>query len=325
MARPSAPHPCLIFMPLFKHPTSIRYTGRFAPSPTGALHLGSLSTALASWLDAKAHHGLWYLRIEDIDPPREQHGASTAIIQSLRAHGLCWDGDILFQSTRLHAYQQALEQLQAANHCFYCRCSRQSLASYTQRTTTNMPIPTIATESYPGFCRAQRAPYDTPCAIRLKTNEPYQAFTDRLLGLQTPATLPPQQYADFVIQRKDGLFAYQLACVVDDIAQGVNACVRGSDILDSTFKQAYLYRYFQQMPPSYLHLPVINNAQGQKLSKQNHAPALNNDNACNNLLIALTHLRQPLPPTTQRSAPASILQWAVAHWDIHAIPAVAAI
>lgn len=278
------------------------YIGRFAPSPTGPLHMGSLYTAVASYLDARARQGQWLLRIEDLDPPREQPGATASIIRSLEAHGLLWDGDIMYQSQRHAAYDAALDWLLEHHLAFYCHCSRQSLAAWP--------------DTYPGFCRNHRQKPDYPCAIRLKADLPARPFTDRLMGLQTPGEVDKNLFLDFVIFRKDGFHAYQLAVVIDDIAQGVTHIVRGSDILDSTFRQEYLYRYLGQPLPQYLHLPLVLGHDGQKLSKQNLAPAIDDRNACSNLLQVLQWLGQPLPPAAHQSTPGALLAWAAAHWDI---------
>lgn len=286
---------------------SAQYIGRFAPSPTGPLHLGSLYTAVASYLDARAHQGKWLLRIEDLDPPREQAGATEQIIHSLRMHGLHWDDNIILQSQRHARYEETIQQLLQQQLCYYCSCSRKDLAGYD--------------ENYPGFCRSRHLTgKDEPCAIRLRAEPPAPAFTDRHLGRQQPQPLPAGLVNDFVIKRKDGLYAYQLAVVVDDIAQGVNHIVRGSDILESTFKQLYLYRYLQATPPTYLHLPVINNPQGQKLSKQNLAAAIDDNTPCANLLLCLQLLNQPPPPPDGQQTPAAILAWAGKHWDIRRLP-----
>lgn len=288
------------------------HIGRFAPTPSGPLHQGSLYTALASFLDAKAHQGQWLLRIEDIDPPREQAGATDAIIDCLHQHGLLWDGEILYQSQRTSAYHAALEQLINQGKAYYCQCSRQQLQAYHGE--------------YSGHCRHLLLSKSADCAVRLLTTKELDtSFVDRLQGLQQCPTLPAGHCHDFVIFRRDQLFAYQLAVVVDDITQGVTDIVRGSDILDSSFRQAYLYHYFQAKKPRYLHLPVLNNQQAQKLSKQNKAQAVNPANAKENLLTALYQLNQVLPPAGERHTIADILQWAIRHWQINRLQAVMAI
>ena len=282
------------------------YIGRFAPSPTGPLHLGSLFAAVASYLDAKANNGRWLLRIEDLDPPREQPGSAQSIIESLKAHGLDWDGAIIYQSQREQAYEEAIKQLQSAHLCYLCDCSRQQLRPYG--------------DLYPGYCREKQLTAQHRCAIRLIANPPADSFNDRLQGWQSAPEVENGYFNDFIIKRKDGLYAYQLAVVIDDIHQGITDIVRGSDILDSTFKQIYLYNYMQQPPPGYLHLPVINNRQGQKLSKQNLAQPIKNSSAASNLVQTLKLLNQQLPPEHKQQNSREILQWATNHWDVTRIP-----
>ena len=283
-----------------------RYIGRFAPTPSGPLHLGSLYTAVASYLDARANNGLWLLRIEDIDPPREQPGASDAIIACLNQHGLLWDGDILYQSLRSKAYDQAIALLQAAGHCFYCDCSRKQLAH--------------CQGEYSGHCRHRQLTDNGKRALRLRTDTPINCdFDDRLQGHQQLPPAPAGCCHDFVIRRRDGLYAYQLAVVVDDIAQGVTDVVRGSDILDSTFRQAWLYHYLGQPRPAWLHLPVLTGSNGQKLSKQNLAEAVDDNHPADNLRTVLRLLRQPAPPADCRQ-PGSILAWAAQCWQPQRLP-----
>ncbi len=287
------------------------YIGRFAPSPTGPLHAGSLYTALASYLDARHHQGQWLLRIEDLDPPREQPGATASILRSLHSHALHWDGDVLYQSQRHARYQARLDELLANGEAFYCDCSRKMLASVAPH--------------YPGTCHTRHTTPTKPeqYAIRLLTNGDARGFTDQLLAEQHQTAAPNGLYNDFVIKRRDQLFAYQLAVVVDDIDQAVTHVVRGSDILDSTFKQGYLYEKFQQPVPTYLHLPVLTHADGQKLSKQNYAPAIDDQQPANNLRDALRLLNQPLPPAHYDVA--DILAFAIEHWSIDHLTACLAL
>lgn len=276
---------------------SVSYIGRFAPSPTGLLHLGSLYTAVASYLDAKAHNGKWLVRIEDLDPPREQPGASDAIIQQLCDHGLHSDDSIVYQSQRLQHYQSACLQLLAKKQAFFCSCSRKALQDYQG--------------FYPGFCRQCHQAPTTDTAIRLQVTQSIQEFIDASQGLQKNP-LPAHLYDDFIIKRKDQLFAYQLAVVIDDIAQDVNHIVRGIDILPSTFRQLALYQTLGHKPPGYRHLPVISFGQ-QKLSKQNHAPALKSQNARENLCYVLQLLGQRKPKNSQSVE--HILETAIHHWQ----------
>lgn len=259
------------------------YIGRFAPSPTGPLHFGSLVCALASYLDAKRHGGQWLLRIEDIDPPREQPGAADAIKRTLEAHGLYWDGEVRYQSQRSDAYWECLNELKKLDLVYPCNCTRARLASL------NGP--------YDGHCRRHPPPAGEACALRLKVIELPEAFRqvnnniefrDRICGAQSENI--EMISGDFVTHRKDGLFAYQLAVVVDDIDQGVTDVVRGDDLLDTTARQIFLYHILGKTPPSYAHIPVIKDAQGNKLSKQNHAPAVDDSTPVENLQRALTCL-----------------------------------
>jgi glutamyl-Q tRNA(Asp) synthetase len=231
------------------------YRGRFAPSPTGPLHFGSLVTALGSYLDAKAHGGEWLVRMEDIDTPRVVPGAAGDILRTLEHFGLEWDGPVLYQSSRIDAYEAALAGLRDRGLVFPCTCSRKD-----------------AGDRYPGTCRS--GPRGQRCAIswRLRVDGETVHFNDRRLGAQSQNV---EDYAgDFVLKRADGLFAYQLAVVVDDAAQGITDVVRGEDLLDSTARQILLQRALDLPQPRYLHLPVVLNALGQKLSKQTGAEPL---------------------------------------------------
>lgn len=229
------------------------YVGRFAPSPTGPLHLGSLFAAVVSWLDARAADGRWLLRIEDIDPPREIEGATDAILRALEAHGLGWDGPVLMQSTRDEAYAAALARLDAAGALFRCTCSRRQLRE--------------AGGTYPGTCRNRTRTGSGPAALRVRVAPGEIRFVDRVQGpCGQDLSLDP---GDFVVRRKDGLWAYQLAVVVDDAEQGITDVVRGVDLLDSTPRQIHLQHLLGLPTPRYLHFPVLRRrGDGSKLSKQ---------------------------------------------------------
>jgi glutamyl-Q tRNA(Asp) synthetase len=283
---------------------SSTYVGRFAPSPTGPLHFGSLLGALASFLDARAHQGRWLLRIEDIDPPREVDGAIPAILDCLIAHGLHWDGEVLYQSTRIAIYREISQQLLATEHAFFCTCSRTDLADQGG--------------IYSGRCRRCKTQPTVPHAIRLQVDNSAICFDDAIQGNIEQGL--PAEVGDFVIFRKENLPAYQLAVVVDDAAQGVSHIVRGSDLLDSTPRQIFLQRCLQLSKFQYAHIPVIANAFGQKLSKQTFANPLDNQRAAENLCDALQFLGQVSPPPAIAGEPAAILNWATAHWDIQRIP-----
>ncbi len=286
------------------------YIGRFAPSPTGELHAGSLYAALASYLDAKAHNGIWLVRIEDIDAPRVVDGSADNIIESLALHGLTSDRPVLYQSTRTPRYETVLQQLIDQQRCFYCTCSRKNLTGISH---------------YSGACRNYRH-QRSEASIRIQVpSQGVEHFHDRVQGLQHPPSLDEGTVFDFIIKRKDNFFSYQLACVVDDIDQGVTHIVRGMDILDSTFKQVFLYRMLNEQPPSYLHLPIIVNQTGQKLSKQNFATPINNEQACFNLVTALTALNQPTPAPSNISNVDAILDFAIHHWQPERINALSQI
>lgn len=273
------------------------YIGRFAPTPSGPLHFGSLVTALASWLDARAAHGRWYVRIEDIDPPREQPGAADHILRTLEGFGLTWDGPVLYQHDRDEAYQAALELLLTQRDAFACSCSRKTL--------TNHLI-------YPGYCHSGPQHPEQPLAIRLKVDPSAWAYwQDRIQGKQQHRL---GDYGDVVIRRKDKLWAYQLAVVIDDAAQGITDIVRGLDLLTSTPWQHWLQHCLHLPQPRYAHLPLVLADNGQKLSKQNHAPAIDQQQALPLLCQALNMLGQPLPDQKPCDIE-TLLAHAVDHWN----------
>lgn len=275
-----------------------QYIGRFAPSPTGKLHLGSLYAALASFVDAKAHQGKWLVRIEDIDPPREEAGATDAIINALHAHGLVADEPITYQHNQYPRYQQLINQLLKQHQAYYCSCSRKELIGFNGY--------------YNGKCRDNTEATSKPCAIRLKVDDQKLRFDDLLLDTQQQAKAPEGLYEDFIIKRKDQLYAYQLAVVADDITAHVNTVVRGQDLLSCTFKQLQLYRCLDKTPPQYLHLPLLFQ-NGQKLSKQNYAKPINDLKAGENLQYALTLLGQKTDPRLKQVN--DIVNFAIEHWD----------
>lgn len=279
-----------------------RYRGRFAPTPSGPLHFGSLVAALGSYLDARQAGGDWLLRIEDIDPPRCPAGASDTILRQLEAFGLHWDGPVYYQSDRHDAYQAALERLIDQGLAYPCSCSRKQWRDH--------PI-------YPGWCRGGVREPDRPVAWRLRSDlglRPVE-WQDRLFGAQRfdPATL-----GDVVLKRKDGLWAYQLAVVVDDAAQGITDIVRGHDLLDNTPWQRQLQAALGLPEPRYLHLPLILGADGQKLSKQNLAPALPREGPEVRRLLhrALEALDQAPAPGLIREPVAVQLAEAIPRWSV---------
>jgi len=291
--------------PQVKHPTP--YVGRFAPSPTGPLHFGSLLSAIASYLDARANKGTWLVRMEDLDPPREPPGAAAEILAQLQQFDLEWDGAVLYQSSRLTAYAEALQQLLDAGLCYACACTRPQV-----RAMGNV---------YNGHCREARLATTARTAMRVKTQPLEIVVNDAVQGQYKTALAT--ECGDFIIRRKDGLFAYQLAVVVDDAYQGVTHIIRGYDLLDSTPRQIYLQQLLHLNPPQYGHIPVIVDARGEKLSKQTFAPAIDATQA-----VTLTHsvlqlLGQSPPPISSFSNNRAQLQWAIEHWDIQAVPKLA--
>lgn len=253
----------------------MNYIGRFAPSPSGPLHLGSLTAAMASYLDALAHGGRWLLRIEDIDPPREQPGASEDFIRTLRALGFQWHGEVEFQSRRTAHYQAVLDTLREAGRVYGCGCSRRD----------------IGDGRYAGTCRNGIAEGRALRAWRVRTSGAPLEWHDRLRGRFVEDV--EQSVGDFVVLRADGLWAYQLAVVIDDAAQGITDIVRGDDLLDSTARQIFLQRLLGYPTPRYLHIPVVRASDGQKLSKQTGAAALDLDRPLDMLELAARQLALP--------------------------------
>jgi glutamyl-Q tRNA(Asp) synthetase len=277
------------------------YVGRFAPSPTGALHFGSLVAALASWLDARAARGRWLVRMEDLDAPREQQGAADLILRTLERLGLTWDGPVLYQSSRREAYVCALEKLRA--YSYWCGCTRREIADW------SLGIAADGASIYPGTCRTGVAAGKAARALRIRTGPAPVSFDDRVQGRQTQFL--ETDVGDFVVYRADGQFAYQLAVVVDDADQGVTDVVRGADLLDSTARQMHLQRLLGFATPRYLHVPAAVNAAGEKLSKQTGAAALDAAHPEQAIRAALRFLGQ---------APADDVEEALANWDPRRIP-----
>jgi len=267
-------------------------TGRFAPSPTGPLHMGSLIAAAASWLDARAARGRWLVRIEDIDAPRSVAGAAAEILRTLERLGLWWDGEVVYQSQRSALYRAALERLRGQT--YWCSCTRREVAD------SSLGLAADGAHIYPGICRAGSAREGR--ALRVRTGTEEIGFVDRLLGAQSQVL--ERDIGDFVLYRADGLFAYQLAVVVDDAAQGITDIVRGADLLDSTPRQIHLQRLLGLPTPCYLHVPAAVNATGEKLSKQTGAIAIEPTWAA---------LRQALDFLGQRKA--DTLGEATRNWD----------
>jgi glutamyl-Q tRNA(Asp) synthetase len=284
--------------PRLSSPQPKGYRGRFAPSPTGPLHAGSVLAAVASFLDARAQRGVWLVRMEDLDPPRESVEAADAILRTLEALGLYWDERVVYQSQRHEAYAEALARLDAVGAVYTCRCSRQQLAA--------------SGTIYPGNCRTLALPRSGDAALRCRVPNAALGFMDRLQGQY--AQQLDSEVGDFVIKRRDGLFAYQLAVVVDDEWQGITHVVRGMDLLDSTPRQIHLQRLLGYRTPDYAHVPLVVNAQGQKLGKQQYAEAVEATRPGPVLVQALRCLHQQPDPELTRAPVDAILQWATEHW-----------
>ncbi len=296
---------------------SVRYRGRFAPSPTGPLHFGSLVAALGSYLDARANGGEWLVRIEDVDGPRTVPGAAEDILRTLEGFGFEWDGEVVVQSHRLDLYQTALFRLQADANVYPCACSRSEIAAATDRISVDGGL------VYPGSCRAGLAEGKAARAWRLRVPDREFSFVDRIQGESRQSL--ERDVGDFVLLRADGQYAYQLAVVIDDALQGVNAVVRGVDLLDSTARQMWLQQCLGLPTPSYAHLPVVVNAVGEKLSKQTLAAAINPAGGSTILASAMQFLGHDVP-TELRAVPiAEFWRWAVSVWSMARVPAVKAI
>jgi len=281
------------------------YIGRFAPSPSGPLHFGSLVAALGSYFQAKSQQGQWLVRIEDLDPPREMPGAASLILETLEAYQLHWDGEVVYQSQRHDLYQHQIEHWLQSGQAYYCQCTRKQI-----KATGGF---------YQGTCRDLTLNQPDNCAIRLKMTHPIYQFEDEKHGqLTIPTALADE---DFIIKRRDGLFAYNLAVVLDDIDQGITEVVRGADLIEPTGRQISLYHMLGKAPVSYLHLPLALGDNGQKLSKQNHAPAIDNRNPKPALLDAMRFLGFEMPQDIKQLSVGEIIDWGVKNWHLQQLPA----
>ena len=288
------------------------YVGRFAPSPTGPLHFGSLLAAVASYLEARSRGGSWLLRIEDIDPPREQPGATELILRALEGYGFEWNGDVSYQSASREAHDAAVQALLEDGNAYPCGCSRRDLA--------DAPRGVLGT-IYPGTCRTGCAAEEV--AIRVRTTNEAVSFDDGLQGAQSQRL--EAESGDFIIRRRDGLIAYQLAVVVDDYLQGITDVVRGIDLMDSTPRQLWLQGLLGYPAPRYLHLPVAINDRGQKLSKSHGAGAISLQRPEETLVIALEVLGQQPPSELAEGSIDEIWRWSQEHWRLDALQGVAEI
>lgn len=305
----------------------MQYIGRFAPSPTGPLHFGSLVAALASYCDAKAKQGKWLVRMEDVDKTREMTGAADDILHTLEAFGFEWDGEVVYQSQRVALYQNALSDLERNGLIYACTCSRKEIADSATHNGIEGAI-------YPKTCKQNMANSSADnfnaSASRINTSSwrinadhaGLITFRDAIQGNVSQQLA--HDVGDFILKRKDGFFAYQLAVVVDDALQNISHVVRGADLLDSTPRQIYLQQLLGFITPHYAHLPIAVNAHHEKLSKQTHAEALNQQNAQALLFQALVFLGQQPPDDLKFISVQAQLAWAVKHWRLSACPLRAA-
>lgn len=286
------------------------YRGRFAPSPTGPLHFGSLIAAVGSFLEARSHNGEWLVRIEDLDPPRDEPGASDEILRTLDACGMHWDGEIVYQSTRRDAYHAALHSLRGRGLVYPCACSRREIA--------DSAIAGIDGPVYPGTCRNGLPPRRSARVWRVKTDRRLVEFMDTLQGCV--AQRLEINVGDYVLYRADRVYAYQLAVVVDDAEQGITDIVRGADLLSSTPRQLYLQKLLGYPTPKYMHLPVALNSAGEKLSKQTLARAVNKAQVLTWLCQVLRFIGQKPPQELARTTLDEFWKWAIGHWQPDQIP-----
>jgi glutamyl-Q tRNA(Asp) synthetase len=286
-------------------PANQPYIGRFAPSPTGPLHFGSIYTALASFLQARSQQGKWLLRIDDLDTPRNSEGAADTILRTLESFGLHWDGSVYYQSDKLDDYNDILKELENHNLTYPCTCSRKEL-SYVH---AKQSLPDI----YPGICRNKQASAGSPHALRIKTDNCILSFQDDLQGLISYNLA--EQHGDFILKRKDRIIAYQLAVVIDDHIQNITHVVRGSDLLDSTPKQIFLQQKLGLRTPGYMHVPIIVDGQGYKLSKQTFAQPVDLKSPDDTIFELLTLLKQNPPAKLQHAPSTELLSWAQNHWN----------
>lgn len=285
------------------------YIGRFAPSPSGPLHFGSLVAALGSCLDARHHGGKWLLRIEDVDTPRTVPGAADAILATLERFGFAWDGEVVWQSRRAEAYHAAFEQLKRSGAVFPCACTRREMA--------DSALARDGSRRYPGTCRDGLPPGRSARAWRVRA-EGVIRFDDAVQGPQQEDLA--RDVGDYVVLRADGLFAYQLAVVVDDAAAGITHVVRGADLLDSSARQIHLQQLLGVVQPTYAHLPVATNDAGEKLSKQTLARAIESQPPSIALVAALSFLGQNPPPELGYAALDEVWSWSRAHWRLDKVP-----
>ncbi len=290
---------------MINNPLSVPdYRGRFAPSPTGALHFGSLIAAVGSYLEAKSHNGEWLVRIENLDKPREIPAASHEILSALEILGMEWDHEVIYQDQREDAYENVLTILNKRGLTYPCTCTRKEIA--------DSSITGISGQIYAGTCRNNVQNKDRPGAIRIKTDNNIIEFEDSLHGLTSQRL--ESETGDFILRRSDGIYAYQLAVVADDATQGITNVVRGADLLDSTPRQIYLQKLLGYSTPTYMHLPVAVNNRGKKLSKQTNAALLDTSNPVKQLIEAVNFLGQEPPIELLENNVSSFWKWAIENW-----------
>ena len=287
------------------------YRGRFAPSPTGPLHFGSLIAAVGSALQARTQGGQWLVRMEDVDQTRCNVKDADEILRTLEAYGFEWDGEVVYQSRRSAIYTEVVEQLRRQDQLYVCSCSRTAIQQRIEHEGLNPQV-------YPGTCRKARLRDGAQTALRLRVEGDTLGFIDAIQGpLQQDLC---REVGDFVLRRADGLYAYQLAVVVDDALQRITEVVRGSDLLDNTPRQIYLQQLLGYPQPAYAHLPVAVNAEGQKLSKQTFAPALGRQRPETTLLAVCTFLGLPVFRELEQASLSELWQWAQSHWQLSQVP-----
>ncbi len=290
---------------MINNPLSVpEYRGRFAPSPTGALHFGSLIAAVGSYLEAKSHNGEWLVRIENLDKPREIPAASHEIFRALEILGMEWDHEVIYQDQRKDTYENILTILNKRGLTYSCTCTRKEIA--------DSSITGISGQIYAGTCRNNVQNKDRPGAVRIKTDNNIIEFEDSLHGLISQRL--ESETGDFILRRSDGIYAYQLAVVADDATQGITNVVRGADLLDSTPRQIYLQKLLGYSTPTYMHLPVAVNNQGEKLSKQTKAALLDVSNPVKQLVEAVNFLGQESPIELLGNNVSSFWKWAIENW-----------
>ncbi|MCK4743363.1 MAG: tRNA glutamyl-Q(34) synthetase GluQRS [Sulfuriflexus sp.] len=288
-----------------------KYRGRFAPSPTGPLHFGSLLAAISSYAQARQQQGQWLVRIEDVDLPRCDPDSTKLILKALESYGLYWDEEIVYQSQRDKYYKVALDVLNTQNDTYGCACTRKEIIKAIAANDT--------ASVYPGTCSNGIAKGKTARSIRMRANNSKMSFNDAVQGEFSQHLA--KDVGDFIIRRSDGLFAYQLAVVVDDALQNITDVVRGSDMLDSTPRQIYLQQHLNYATPNYMHIPLATHSDGHKLSKQTMAPAITLDDPRPTLIKALNFLGQQAPHELRDTNIETIWGWVIQNWSAENIPA----